>query len=460
MTKQEIAVLKASAKSAMFFVRTMLGVTPTKQQAMVLKAIDDGKRKISIRSGHGTGKTTLLAWIVLWWGLFRDDAKIPMTAPTSHQLYDLLLPEVRKWHKKLPELLQNEVDITSEKVNFKNNNFAVARTARKDQPEALQGFHATNLAFIIDEASGIPQIIFEVAEGAMTGENTLVIMAANPTRLDGYFYDSHHKNRWMWACFQFNAEESENVSREWIEEKKRQYGEDSDVYRVRVKGEFPSQSSNAVFALADIEDAVSRDKYDDSGAEIWGIDIADYGNDRTVLVKRKGKWFYDIQVRRNLDLPQIAGWLIYEYTNAKRKPRIIFADAIGVGSSLAAVCYDKGLDCVVGVKASNASIYGEKFENKRAEWYYTLKEVLQDGKIPDDDELIGELMAQKYKISTRGRVVLIDKDEIRKELGRSPDLADALALTCEQFVAADVEEITGEMEEVEHETTTYGGAVW
>ena len=181
MTKQEIAVLKASAKSAMFFVRTMLGVTPTKQQARVLRAIDEGKRKISIRSGHGTGKTTLLAWIVLWWGLFRDDAKIPMTAPTSHQLYDLLLPEVRKWHKKLPELLQNEVEITSEKVGFKNDNFAVARTARKDQPEALQGFHATNLAFIIDEASGIPQIVFEVAEGAMTGESTLVIMAANPT---------------------------------------------------------------------------------------------------------------------------------------------------------------------------------------------------------------------------------------------------------------------------------------
>jgi len=461
LSKEDILLLKAAAKSLEFFCVKILLVKPSKQQLKVIRAIDKGARKISIRSGHGTGKTTLLAWIVLWWGLFREDAKIPMTAPTSHQLYDLLLPEVRKWRAKLPEQLQNEVEVKSEKIDFANDNFAVARTARKDQPEALQGFHATNLAFIIDEASGIPMVIFEVAEGAMTGEETLVLMAANPTRVEGYFYDSHHKNRWQWECFQFNAEESENVSKKWIEEKKRQYGADSDVYRVRVKGDFPSASSDAVFSLESIEDAINADVYDDSGAEVWAIDIADFGDDKTVLAKRIGKYVYSIEAKSNMDLPAIAGWLIFEYRNAKRKPAIIFADAIGVGSSLPSVCAERGLDIVLGVKASNSADDSKTYLNKRAEWYYNLKEALEDGKLPDDDELLGELMAQRYKIANNGTLQLVNKKEIKAELGRSPDKADAVAMLFNGHIYMeddgeyDDDDTLGELQ-----STTLGGAAW
>ncbi|ADV46430.1 terminase large subunit domain-containing protein [Nitratifractor salsuginis] len=462
MTKEDILIVKAGAKSLEFFVRVILKAKPTKQQMKAIRAIDQGKKKISIRSGHGTGKTTLLAWIVLWWGLGREDAKIPMTAPTGHQLYDLLMPEIRKWREKMPVQYQNEVEVKTEKIDFANGNFAVPRTARKDQPEALQGFHATNLAFIIDEASGIPQVIFEVAEGAMTGESTLVIMAANPTRTEGYFYDSHHKNRWQWECFQFNAEESENVSKEWIEEKKRQYGEDSDVYRVRIKGEFPRQSSNAVFSLQEVDDATTREIVDDSGAEVWGLDVADFGDDKSVLAKRKGKHFHEITARSGLTLPDLAGWLIYEYNQAKRKPAVIFVDAIGIGSSLPAVCFEKGLDIVIGVKGSNSASNSEKYHNKRAEWYYNLKDLLEDGKIPDDDELVGELMAQKYQISSTGKIQLVEKKEIKKELGRSPDKADACALTCERMIYVEEENDDIPEADMEDVSGTYGlgGAAW
>ena len=463
MTKEDILIVKASAKSLEFFIRIVLKAKPTKQQLRVIKDIDKGARKISIRSGHGSGKTAMLAWIVLWWGIFRSDAKIPMTAPTSHQLYDLLVPEVRKWRDKLPDKLKNEAEVKQEKVDFANGSFAVARTARKEQPEALQGFHADHLAFIIDEASGIPQVIFEVAEGAMTGESTLVIMTANPTRTEGYFYDSQHKNRWQWNCYQFNVEESENVSKKWVAEKKRQYGEDSDVYRVRVRGEFPKQSSNAVFSLQDVDDALERENFDDSGGEVWGVDVADFGDDKTVLVKRIGKYFYEMEARSGLTLPDIAGWLIYEYNTAKRKPSVIFADAIGIGSSLPAVCYDKGLDIVVGVKGSNQAMDSKKYHNKRAEWYYNLKEVLEEGKIPNDDELVGELMAQKYKISTTGKLQLLEKDEIKKELGRSPDKSDAFALSCERMIYMEEADGSDTIEAVESELMTaynYGGGVW
>ena len=463
MTKQDILIVKAAAKSLEVFVKVMLKANPSKQQLEVIRDIDNGATKISIRSGHGTGKTALLSWIVLWWGIFREDAKIPMTAPTGHQLFDLLMPEVKKWRDKMPDQLKNEVEVRTEKIDYANGSFAVPRTARKDQPEALQGFHATNLAFIIDEASGIPQVIFEVAEGAMTGENTLVVMTANPTRVEGYFYDSHHKNRWQWNCYQFNAEETENVSQKWVEEKKRQYGEDSDVYRVRVRGEFPKQSSNAVFSLQEVEDASQATVFDNSGGEVWGIDIADFGDDKTVLCKRRGKEFYEITARSGLTLPDIAGWLIFEYNNSHRKPSVIFSDAIGVGSSLSAVCFDKGLDIVVGVKGSSQASDSKKYHNKRAEWYYTLKEILADGKMPDDDELIGELMAQKYKISATGKLQLVEKDEIKKELGRSPDKSDALALSCERMIYLEEAESDTIIEADNNEdiyVTNYGGAVW
>jgi len=462
MNKQDILILKASAKSISYFVHEICKAEPSAQQQAVLDAIDRGEKKLSIRSGHGTGKTALLSWIVIWWGLFKEDAKIPMTAPTSHQLFDLLLPEIRKWRDRLPDVLKSEFEVGAERVVFNNGNFAVARTARKEQPEALQGFHAGALAFIIDEASGIPQIIFEVAEGAMTGEDVLVVMAANPTRTEGYFYDSHNKNRWQWTCFQFNAETSPNVSKKWVEEKKRQYGEDSDTYRIRVKGDFPLKSSDSIMSLAEIENAVNATVWDDTGVEVWGVDVADFGDDKTVLAKRRNKYFYPLQTKSGLNITEIAGWLVKEYRDSIVKPYAIFVDAIGVGSSLAPICHQLGLDCVIPVKASNRASDDEKYHNRRAEWYFRLKDILLDGKLPDDDELVGELMAQRYKISPQGKLIVIPKDEIKKELGRSPDKADACSLTCHDILYGFVQEDDFIEAEIISESNPFGasGGIW
>lgn len=453
-------LLKAASQSLDFFIRKFLGAVPSRQQQVVIDDIDKGVRKISIRSGHGTGKTGLLSWIVLWWGMFKDDAKIPMTAPSAPQLHDLLIPEIKKWQENMPLQLKGEITTLTKRVDFKNGNFAVARTARADQPEALQGFHATSLAFILEEASGIPAIIFEVAEGAMTGEDTLVIMAGNPTRVDGYFFDSHHKNRWQWNCYQFNAEESENVKKSWIDEKKRQYGADSDVYRVRVLGDFPRQSSDAVFTLEEVESAIGAEIFDDSGAEVWGLDVADFGDDKSVLVKRKGLYFHSIEAKAGLEMADLKGWLLFEYQNAVRKPTVIFVDAIGIGSGLASVCAEVGLDIVVGVKGSETAD-DDKYERKRTEWYYKLKEALSNSKIPDDDELVGELMAQRYKINPNGKIQLILKKDIKKELGRSPDKADACALTMSAMIY-DESAYEDEYDEYIDNTIPYGiaGGAW
>jgi hypothetical protein len=415
---------------------------------------------------HNTGKTSLLSWVILWVGLFKYDAKIPCTAPTAPQLVRLLLPEVRKWREKLPRELKEAVIVKNDSVAFSTGNVAVARTARKEAPEGLQGFHATYLCWIIDEASGVPNTIFEVIEGSLTGEKHLRLLTANPTRTDGYFYDSQNKNRHLWKCHTFNAEESENVSRESIERKRAEYGEDSDAYRVRVLGHFPKTSSDAVIPMWLIEEAINREDAEINryGAEVWGLDYADGGGDKTWLAKRNGNEFYAFEectIQGSHKQSETALWLAMQYNLAKNKPKAIFVDAIGEGSGLVSRCRESDLSHlpVIPVKVSERAVRADIYFNKRAELYYNLKAVLQDGgKILDDGMLIGDLSAQRFVLSERGGLLqLVAKDKIKELLGRSPDKGDAAALCCAQVVVTP-HEVEREMEEriLHEEVSEYG----
>lgn len=402
---------------------------------------------------HNTGKSTLLSWIILWVGLFKFDAKIPSTAPTAPQLTRLLLPEVRKWREKLPKELKEAVTVKNDSVAFDTGNIAIARTARKEAPEGLQGFHASFLCWIIDEASGVPNTIFEVIEGSLTGEKHLRIMTANPTRTDGYFYDSHNKNRALWKCHTFNAEQSENVTKKSIERKRLEYGEDSDAYRVRVKGDFPKSSSDTIIPMWLIEEAINREagEINTYGAEVWGLDYADGGGDSTYLVKRRGNEFHSYEkcpVDGTHRQSQTALWLGMMYNTAKHKPKAIFVDAIGEGSGVVSRCYESDLNHipVIPIKGSQSAIRADVYFNKRAELFFNLKAILEDGgKMFDEDMAIGDLSAQRFKISKRGGLLqAVGKDEIREHLGRSPDLGDAMALCCAQQVIAP-QEVEDEM---------------
>ena len=162
------------------FVREMLGATPTHQQEEALKAIANGTH-VSIKSGHGTGKTAFLAWVIIWWSYTRKNAKIPCTAPSSDQLKNVLWSELSMWHQEMDMFFQDKFMCTSDKfyhVDFDKTWFAVARTARSEKPEALQGFHGKNLMFLIDEASGVAEEVFTVVRGALTDANNRCIMTS------------------------------------------------------------------------------------------------------------------------------------------------------------------------------------------------------------------------------------------------------------------------------------------
>lgn len=426
------------------FVKRVIGATPTEWQAEALKNLELHD-KIAIRSGHGVGKSTLMAWVGIWWLSTHYPAKVACTAPSAHQLEDVLWSEIRLWHRNMNPAFRDQIEISGDRMYLKANpaSFAVARTSRKEQPEALQGFHARYMLFLIDEASGIPDNIFEVAEGALSTPGAKVIMAANPTRTSGYFFDAFHKDRELWCLMhipysetnahQFNPKYSVSIAT--------RYGADSNVFRVRVKGDFPLADDDALIPFELMETALERDVEAYDVETVWGLDVARFGSNRTVLSKRRGnvqleksKW------RQGLDTQQVARWIVEEYENTKDedKPTRIFVDAIGVGAGVVDRLREEHLP-VIGINVSESPSSKEEFFKLRDELYWKVREWFEarDCKIKDED-LMKELIVIHYSIPDASRKIKVEgKDEIKKRTSRdgkgadgwSPDIADSWMLT-------------------------------
>ena len=429
----EQAILRWRAEGPALFAQQALGASPTEQQWQASRELVKSRR-VSIRSGHGTGKSAFMAWSILWALVCYHPVKVPVTAPTGHQLSDVLWAELAMWWRKMPPDLMAEFEWAAERFYRKDvpqEAFAAARTSRPEKPEALQGFHAENVVFVIDEASGIPDEVFQVAEGALSTDGAFVVMAANPTRMDGYFYDSHHKQRGRWAALHWNAEDSPLVSRDYIEDMAAKYGRESAIYRIRVRGEFAG-NPDGVIPLDLIEGAISRE-VNAYGPERWGLDVARFGEDRTALAKRHGNsMLVPVKAWRGKDLMQTAGLVKIEYDNAQRKPEAICVDVIGLGAGVADRMRELGLP-VVAVNVAESPSASERYNRLRDELWFKAREWFagRDVKIVKDDELTAELTMPNYKVLSTGKIQVESKDEIKKRAGgnRSPDLADAFCLT-------------------------------
>lgn len=416
------------------FVIEALGVTPESWQAEVLNALVDEDR-IAIRSGHGVGKSALLAWIVLWSIITKFPQKIACTAPTSHQLEDVLWGEIALWKKKLPEGIQNWIDIKSDKVELKSapkESFCVARTARVDRPEAFQGFHSENMLFLVDEASGVEDIIFEVGAGAMSTKGAKTILTGNPTRSSGYFFDAFHKMREHWHTMKVSCEDSTRVDHKFISEMEAKYGGDSNIFRVRVLGEFPLNEDDVLMPLDLIEAAVERDIVTLPMMPVWGLDVARFGNCRTALCKRKGNTLLEpIKSWHKRDLMEVSGLILAEFedTLPENIPAEILVDAIGLGAGVVDRLKELGLPVRginVGETPSKAG-----FNRLKDELWWRCREWFESREvnIPEDDKLISQLTNIKYKYTSVGKIQIEGKDDLMKRGLESPDEADSLVLT-------------------------------
>jgi len=274
------------------FVQEVLGVDPDVWQIEFLRAIARGDRKISVRSGHGVGKSTASSWAMLWYFMTRSPVKVVVTAPTSSQLYDAMFAELKRWINTMPVPLQGLLTVKQERIEFNaapTEMFISARTSRAEQPEALQGIHSENVMLVADEASGVPEQVFEAAAGSMSGHNAVTLLLGNPVRSSGFFYDTHTRLSEEWTTFQVSCLDSPRVSDEYVKEMAMRYGEDSNVYRIRVVGEFPKGDDDTVIAMDLLESALNRDVAASEYAPmIWGLDVARFGSDRSALCKRQG----------------------------------------------------------------------------------------------------------------------------------------------------------------------------
>lgn len=436
-----LEVIRGWREDPELFVRQAFGAEPEVWQAEALRNIREHDR-LAIKSGHGVGKSTLLAWVIIWWLLTRYPAKAACTANTATQLSDVLWGELDKWYRKLPDGLKGLLELKADKFELREDpkqSFAVARTARKEQPEAFQGYHSPNMLFIADEASGIDDIIFEVGKGAMSSPGAKTIMTGNPTRTQGYFYDAFHRMRAFWKTMTVPCSSSSQVAQKYIEECKEEYGEDSNMFRVRVLGEFPQEGDNVIIPLHWCESAVGRNVDVIPGsAVVWGLDVARFGDDKTALAKRQANHLMEpVKWWGGKDLMQVTGLVAAEYHSAKPRPDVIYVDAIGIGAGVADRLNELGIP-VIAVNVAEVPAVGEKYMRLRDELWWSAREWFRSMtvKIPRDDRLMSELTLPTYSFTSGGKIKAESKDELKKrtsrgggDLGKSPDLADAFCLT-------------------------------
>lgn len=433
--REQAEIIERLAADPVLFVESMLGATPQKWQAEALLAIANNDR-VAIRSGHGVGKTAFLSWLVLWWLLTRLPTKVVCTANTAHQLSDVLWSEIGKWHRKLPEGMRRLLEIKSDKIELTGvpDSFAVARTSRREQPEALQGFHSENLLFVIDEASGVPDIVFEVGQGALSTEGAKVVMCGNPTRAQGYFYDAFTKSADRWWTRRVSCHDAETVDKGFLADMAAQYGDGSNQYRVRVLGEFPAGDDDTLIPRHIITAARDRPvAKSETAPVVWGLDVARFGDDSSALAKRRGNALMEpVRVWRGKDLMETCGLIKLEYDAAgQHRPAEILVDVIGLGAGVVDRLREMGLP-VRGVNVAELpAVDGNRFQRLRDELWWKAREWFEarDCTIPDDEALIDELCGPLYSLTSSGKISVEPKAQMKRRIGRSPDKADAFCLT-------------------------------
>lgn len=471
------------------YCRQRLGFTPTHQQAQILHALVPEGAKVSVRSGHNIGKTGIAAAIVWWFLETRDYARIPCTAPTSVQLRLNLWGELGKWERQADQLAGQRGDpprlwlstlfrLTQDRVVDRSAPlewFAVARTAHPSHPEALQGFHATDvvitddglgvatqgdapLLFIVDEASGIEDAIFEVAEGALSSPGSRLLMLGNPTRNQGYFALSHKTRRAQYTALHFASQDSPLCAPDFRPNLVAKFGDGSNVVKVRADGEFPDADDDALIPLAHCEAALARELPPGrSGERRLGVDVARLGTNRTALVLRQQTVVEAIRVYRRQDTMITVGCVL-EALVQWRVDRI-YVDIVGLGAGVVdrlqeltvhsvelaqpvrAYLLERGWGKipVVGVNVAaeapprqRGEPQGRKLRDhlwlEVAAWLRDEPAVFAGERLLMDD-LTGELATPTSSLDSSGRLVVEGKDDLLARKVQSPDLADALCLT-------------------------------
>jgi hypothetical protein len=402
-------------------------------------------KKLGVASGHGIGKSALVAWIILWAISTLRDTRGIVTANTEGQLRTKTWPELAKWYSLCVNrhwFTYTATALHSAMVGHERTWRVDAITWSENNSEAIAGLHNKGKrAFaLFDEASAIPEPIWDTIEGALTDANTELFWAVfgNPTRATGRFRECFAGGRFAhrWQGRQIDSRDVSMTNKTQIESWMKDYGEDSDFARIRVRGVFPRAGSLQFIDSERLEAAVQRPPLSDPSVPlVMGVDIARHGEDQTVIRFRRGLDARSVPpVKFRIpDLMQVASRVMEQVS--LHKPNAVFVDGTGIGWGVHDRLRQLGCPRLVGVDFASRADRRDlgdaaaRYANKRAEMWGLLKEWCKAGCLPDDPELIAELSAVEYGYDPNDAIVLERKDDMRRRGLASPDDADALALT-------------------------------
>jgi hypothetical protein len=433
-------LMERCQRDPLFFGEYVLGgEQPWDKQRQIMLSVCDNLRTV-VPSGFGVGKTWTAARVVLWFLFSHPHSLVITTAPTWRQVESVLWAEIRRQHRtsRLPpggNLLRTQIKITDDW-------FAMGLAT--DEPTRFQGFHSAHLLLVFDEAAGITREIWDIAEGQMAGAHARWLAIGNPVLPSGPFYDACTSQ--TWHKIHISCPDSPNVelgkmvypklvTAQWIEDRRREWGESSPMYQSKVLGEFPVDSEFGLIPVNWITAAQARAKDDPEplGEKFIGVDVARSGADTTVFLFREGSVVRDIEVHRTNSTMDVVGWLI-QFVEKHQVPWLnVLVDVIGIGAGVVDRLREQKHD-------AQAVHFGQvlksiQYLNTRAYCYWKVREALNPESehplaIPEKfSRLATELMAIEHKYNSAGQIQIESKENIKKKLGHSPDQADALALS-------------------------------
>ena len=424
---------------------------PEQWQADVLREIErqleakSGPVRIAVASGHGVGKSALVAWLLLWASATVPSTRGVVTANTETQLKTKTWVELGKWHGLVTTGDFNELGATS-----LASRLPVPEGAGRidlvpwaaHNAEAFAGLHnkGSRILVVFDEASAISDAIWETTEGAMTDADTEIIWIAfgNPTRTSGRFFECFNRFRARWHTQQVDSRTVSLTDKQQLARWVADYGEDSDFVRVRVRGQFPRAGSMQFIDRELVEHAMKRPvdfATHQLNPLVMGVDVARFGDDRSVIVLRRGfdARTWPMEKHQGLDLMTLAARVAERA--AAEGVRAVFVDEGGIGAGVVDRLRQLGVPFVFGVhfggkpETWDAEGAKPKYANKRAEMWGNMKAWLDQASLPEDAKLRADLTGCEYGYDGSQAIQLEKKADMKKRGLASPDIGDALALT-------------------------------
>jgi phage terminase large subunit len=465
-----LAIQAAIQQDPVYFIDEFTHDTPEDYQADIMRAVFTHK-VVSVRSCHDVGKSWLSGKVALAFLSAFIDSYVITTAPTFRQVENILWRGIRGTYNKAKRPIGGHMYQTP-RLDFGEEWFAIGLSTK--DPDSFQGFHAPSghILVIVDEAAGVTEDIFIAIDSVLSSEGAHLLMIGNPTSIIGRFHDSHHKDpsakRFHLSCFdtpnfinngirnlddliavdlsKVDVTHPHLITPQWAKDKIRKWGVNSPMFQARVLGNFPTAEANTLIPLNLIELAATEERREEllksyDGVEqqhFIGVDVARYGDDKSVITERWGGIVEPQIVHGKEDTTQTAGRV-----KLLKPASSIFIDTDGVGGGVADILIDDRFENIVEVQGAAKPFESDdsmQFVNLRAQIYWNLAERFKTGDIaiPEDEELMSQLASIRYKVTRRG-IQIESKDEIKdpKRLGISPDKADSLAYCFADFMEYD-----------------------